>query len=250
MNDIIEINNDVFVEIKRKENRTIIILNRNGDRVVLADKRTSEGFSCDVVCDDNYVVVYSKGSMMNQIPLIVECAYSINSDAILNTKKNKKLAKDLEMMLISKRLFDIFTVVSVLDKSDLKSEYLDVETDYFIEYLTNGNNNISREEIISYILRSYPDLVDYLNLSVTDLCNKVGDSKLRCLSFYKMPQIIDTEEDKVQVFKGLVTRKREPYVTSEEMLQPTDPSKKNEVKNMAQEFRKNNLVRVRKRTQR
>lgn len=158
MERVIKINDKVSVEVKKVKGRTIVILDRNGERLVLANKVINEGFSCDVVYDDNYVVVYSKGSMMNQIPLIIECAYSIKNDAILNTKKNKKLAE----------------------------------------------------------------------------------------TFQKMLQIIDTEEDKVQVFKALVTRKREPYVTSEEMLQPIDPSKKNEVKNMAQEFRKNNLVRVRK----
>ena len=44
MNDIININNDVFVEIKRKENRTIVVLDRNGERVVLSNLKTSEGF--------------------------------------------------------------------------------------------------------------------------------------------------------------------------------------------------------------
>lgn len=168
MSEIIKINDNVNVEIKKIKDRTIIILDRMGERVILSDLKTSDTFTCHVVRDDNYVVVYSKGCMKNQIPLVVECAYNIKTDTILNIKE-----------------FDYEKAVE-----ELGGEYL---------------------------------------------------------SFHKMPQIVDTEEDKVQVFKVLATRKRKPYIISEEELQPTDVSNKNEVKEMAQEFKRNNLVRARRR---
>ena len=111
MKRIIKLNNNVSVEVKKVEDRTIIILDRNGERVILSDLKTNDTFTSDIVRDDNYVVVYSKGCMMNQIPLVIECAYNIKTDTILNTKKNPKLAENLEMMLISKRCFNIIPII-------------------------------------------------------------------------------------------------------------------------------------------
>ena len=246
MEQVIKINDKVSVEVKKVKGRTIVILDRNGERLVLANKVINEGFSCDVEYDDNYVVVYSKGSMMNQIPLIIECAYSIKNDAILNTKKNKKLAYDLEMMLISKRLFNVITIILWLnDKVDDLQSIDDIYD--FVVYLNNGNENISRDKMIPYVLKEYPKLEKYLNIKELDCEKTIEDFGGEYLSFHKMPQIVDTEDDRVQALNVLVTRKKEPYVISEELLQPTDPSKKNEVNEMAQEFRRNNLVRTRRR---
>lgn len=246
MSEIIKINDNVNVEIKKIKDRTIIILDRMGERVILSDLKTSDTFTCLVVRDDNYVVVYSKGCMMNQIPLVIECAYNIKTDTILNTKKNPKLAENLEMMLISKRCFNIIPIILWLNEKvdDLQS----VDDIYdFIIYLDNGNEDIRRDEIVSYVLNECPILKNYLNIKELDCEKAIEEIGGEYLFFHKMPQIVDTEEDKAQVFNVLATRKRKPYIISEEELQPTDVSNKNEVKEMAQEFKRNNLVRARRR---
>lgn len=245
MSEIIKINDNVNVEIKRMKGRTIIILDRMGKRVILSDLKTSDTFTSHVVRDDNYIVVYSKNSTMNQMPLEIECAYNIKTDTFLNTKKNPKLAKDLEMMLISKRSFDIITIILWLNEKVTTLKSMD-DIYEFVIYLDNGNEAIYGE-MMSYVLKEYPVLKKYLNVEDFDYEKAVEELGGEYLSFHKMPQIIDTEEDKAQVFNVLATRKKKPYIISEEELQPTDVSKKEKVNKMAQKFKKNNLVRVRRR---
>lgn len=50
-----------------------------------------------------------------------------------------------------------------------------------------------------------------------------------------------------QQFDILTVRNNIPYVISNEELQPIDPLKKEEVISMAQDFKRNNLVKVRRR---
>ena len=193
MVDIIKINDSITIEIKKSDERTIITLNRNGKNIILSDLYTDSTFTSNVVYDNNYIVVYSKGDERNQIPIEIECAYNIKNGIILDTKNNSKLSDDLYMMLIDKKMFSAGSIVIWLNQKDLELGYED-ETARIIEYLTNVNNNISREEIVDYVLKEYPILSNYLDLNL-DACKKViSDVSGECLFFHKMSQIIDSEK--------------------------------------------------------
>ena len=151
MVEIIKINDSITIEIKKSEERTIVILNRNGKNTILSDLYTDSTFTSNVVYDNNYIVVYSKGDERNQIPIEIECAYNIKTGIILDTKNNSKLSDDLYMMLIGKKRFSARSIVILLNQKDLELGYED-ETVRIIEYLTNGNDNISREEVVDYIV--------------------------------------------------------------------------------------------------
>lgn len=194
MKENIFINNNLCIEKNKKRKRTIITLIKDDEKIVLSDLKTDDFFWSDVVYDENYVIVYSRGCMVNQIPLVVECAYNIKTDTIIDTKKDRKLGLELEYMYIGKYSFEVGTVLSVINENKLNIAYSD-EIDHIKLYLTNGNTDISDEEIKNYILSCYPELEKYTNLSdditVLQYRDIVEELGRKYISLHKMPQIID-----------------------------------------------------------
>lgn len=204
MKNIININDSITIEINKKFGKTIITLNKNEQKEVLSNLKTNDYFWSDVKFDENYIIIYSRGCMVNQIPLKIESAYNIKTDTILDVQKDKKLATELDYMLISKQGFDIGTTLSVINSSNLEvADNKDVEN--MIKYLTNGNNNITREEVINYIVKAYPLLSRFSQietpLTVMDYKMILKEFGSSYLYFHKMPQIIDSSINKLKKVK-------------------------------------------------
>ena len=83
MKNIININDSITIEINKKFGRTIITLNKNGKKEVLSSLKTNDYFWSDAKFDENYIIIYSRGCMVNQIPLKIESAYNIKTDTII-----------------------------------------------------------------------------------------------------------------------------------------------------------------------
>ena len=66
-----------------------VLENKNSQKVVLSDLKTNDYFWSNVVFDENYVVVYSRGCMVNQIPLNIEAAYDIKEERLLDLSYKK-----------------------------------------------------------------------------------------------------------------------------------------------------------------
>ena len=200
MKEYFEINKEISIIKDKKRKRTIISLVKDGNETVLSDLKTDEFFWSNILYDENYIIVYSRGCMVNQIPLTIECAYNIKTDTILNTKENMKLNLELQYMFMEKYAFDLGVVLEVINDNNLGIAYLD-EIEHIKLYLTNGNENITDSEIKEYILKCYPMLSEYTNLkaNLTVLEYRDIEEKLdrRYISLHKMPQIIDDSKDKV-----------------------------------------------------
>ena len=119
MKEIFRLNDKTSVEKKKQFKRTIITLNKNSQKVVLSDLKTNDYFWSNVVFDENYVVVYSRGCMVNQIPLNIEAAYDIKEERLLDLSY-KKLKVILEYMFISKRGFELTDILTFINKEDLQ----------------------------------------------------------------------------------------------------------------------------------
>lgn len=201
MKNIININDSITIEINKKFGRTIITLNKNGKKEVLSSLKTNDYFWSDAKFDENYIIIYSRGCMVNQIPLKIESAYNIKTDTILDVQKDKKLATELEYMFISKQGFDIGTTLSVINLSNLEVADND-EVEHMIKYLTNGNNNITKEEVINYITKAYPLLSRFSQIktpiTVMDYKMILKEFDSSYLYFHKMPQIIDSSINKLK----------------------------------------------------
>lgn len=158
----LKVNDEMEIGIDGGNGRTCITVYDcvNGS-TVLSDLETSEYFTSDVKFNEYYIVAYSKGCMANQIPLNIDGAYSIKDKRKLEL--SNKLKELLENMLVCCKNFCLTHVLTAINYQDL--QLLDVEdADILMNYLSAKNPNISKSEVVDYILQCYPSLKPYANL--------------------------------------------------------------------------------------
>ena len=163
MEKITKITDNLSVKEDNRKNRTIISVIDGDKEVLLSDIETDEYFWNKWVYDENYVVAYSRGCMVNQIPHTVEAAYSIKNKRLLNMQ-NERIKELLEFMLICKKGFDLTQILTEINSSDLGLLSGDKKAE-LRNYLTSGNKNINKKDIMSYILEAYPQLEKYASLT-------------------------------------------------------------------------------------
>ena len=159
MEKITDIKENLKVKEIFKKGRTIIFVIDDDKEILLSDIKTDDYFWNKWISDDNYIVAYSRGCMVNQIPLNIEAAYSIKNKKLLDLS-NKKIKVLLEYMLIAKRGFDLANVLSEINNSDLELLNEDEKED-LSRFLTSGNKGIPHTDVINYILQFYPQLKKY-----------------------------------------------------------------------------------------
>ena len=157
-----KINKDIIVKEEKNENNTRISVIDGDIEVLLSDVETDDFYFSRWINDENYIVAYSRGSMVNQMPLSNDGAYSITNKKLLDLT-NEKTKKLLEFMVVCKRGFSLFQILAEINLNDLgllsKREQKELEN-----YFTSGNRNIDQEEVREYILRVYPQLKKYAEL--------------------------------------------------------------------------------------
>lgn len=172
MEKITDIKENLQVKEIFKKGRTIISVIDDDKEILLSDIKIDDYFWNKWISDDNYIVAYSRGCMVNQIPLNIEAAYSIKNKRLLDLS-NKKIKVLLEYMLIAKRGFDLANVLSEINNSDLELLNEDEKED-LSRFLTSGNKGIPHTDMINYILQFYPQLKKY-----TELKDKLSVSEYR-----------------------------------------------------------------------
>jgi hypothetical protein len=101
--------------------------------------------------------------MVNNIPLKIEAAYSIKDRKILSVE-HKRFRVLLEYMLVYKKGFDISQVLQTINDEELEIVE-ETEKEDLERYLTAECGHITHKEIVGYILKQYPALEKYTNLS-------------------------------------------------------------------------------------
>lgn len=191
----ITITNDISVEVVRKKTRTSMFLIKNGGKFLLTTMKTWDTFFVDFAYDDNYIVVYSRGTMINQIPLNIEEAYSIKHDKYLNME-NRRLKVLLEYMFISRRSFDLTTVLAAINNNSLGLVEPGDENE-LIEYLLAASPKTERNLAVEYIFKCYPVLKKYANLtgpiSVVDYKKIEEELETSTFWFHMMSLNLDLE---------------------------------------------------------
>lgn len=187
---VIVINDKLWVGIDVRKNRTIISLYENGVQKTLSDMETGDYFWSRVVRNKHYIVAYSRGCMVNQIPLNIDAAYSITDGNLLDLS-NQKLKVLLEYMFVCRKGFELVQVLATINSNDLELVD-DEEKDYLTRYLTAGNVGMSKEQVTEYILKQYPKLKEYTNLvgpisvaKYKEIARNIGEETLH---FHIMPQ--------------------------------------------------------------
>ena len=192
MKHYIKLNEDLTIEQIKKRNRTIISVIDGKDKIPLSDLETNEYFWNKFVFNDTYVVAYSRGCMINQIPLNIEAAYNRKEKRLIEL--NPKMKVLLEYMLICKKGFELANVLQEINEQDL-AILEEIEKEDLRTYLTSGNKDIPQKEVINYILSTYPQLQEYTNLkrplSVVDYRNILDNLDNVTFKFHIMEQDLE-----------------------------------------------------------
>lgn len=215
-----QVNASVAVEKKNRKNKTVITLIRDDKRTVLSELETWDGFSCNLVYNKNYVVVYSRGTMINQIPLNIEAVYSVKEDKFLNMN-NKWLKVLFEYMFISRCSFDLAQVLTAINDNKLGLVEEEKENE-LIDYLTYKSEKVDKQDVKKYILACYPELKAYTNLSgpMTVIEYKKIDDGIDIYGFYFHVMPLDHIPPTLEVSptNPSYTNYKQIYISEEEFL--------------------------------
>ena len=191
------ISDGLSIEYVKKSKRTITTIILNGERIVLGDIKTDNYFWSKVVFDENYIVVYTRGCVVNPIPISIEAVYDIKEKRVLDLS-NEKLKVLLEYMFISKKVFKLTNILTFINSEDLNI-LADESKDDLKRILTCGNKKITDAEVVEYILDKYPVLAKYRNLkgalTFLDYETIVNEIRQEYFEFHLMPQNLSYLED-------------------------------------------------------
>ena len=165
MKTIDTINENLHIKRNKTQYTTTISVVDDGIETILKRMKTSNVFSCNFAYNNDYIAVYSRGCMANQIPLIIEAVYDIKNKECIEPL-TPEIKNAIEFMIVCKKNLDIDAALIILNNynlGNLKPENAKRVND-LIDYLTSGNENISLEQIREYILNEKPELKEYTDL--------------------------------------------------------------------------------------
>ena len=184
-NKLITITSNLSLEIVKDGSDTIIYLSESNDKRILYIYYPNKFNS--FLYDDTYIVIYTKDKYHK---LNLEVAYNYKTKRLVNLSNNK-LRYLLEYRFLLKQCFDLRVILSFINQIDLKLISSPNELINLKDFLTSGNSNITNQEIIEYILKNYPILKRYTNLTqplyVTDYLKIIEDIGHESLYFHIMP---------------------------------------------------------------
>ena len=190
---IVNVNDELSVREVRNNNKVSIYVIDNLEELLLSTVKTNDYFYSEWVFDDNYIISYSRGCMVNQIPIKIEAAYSIKRKTLVDLS-NQKTREMLENMLICRRGFDLTNILTEINSNDL-GILPDAERNVLRDYLTQGNEEISNESIKEYILKKYPKLAEFSKLegklSIAEYLTIVKELKTSTIWLNAMPQDVE-----------------------------------------------------------
>ncbi len=192
-----KINEEIFVtkETNVETGITRIILHVDGEKIVMFTGKTDDNYWADIRTNENYIVAYSRGNMASGGPLRVHCAYNIKYKRFVHM--DKAMRSKIENMLITRKSIDLRTLLAIINGFPV-SKKVQEDVDREINYLTGGNQGFTKEQVIQYILSSYPQLEPYshysLPISVYDYDQIEESLNGNAFFFHVMPQIIDLDE--------------------------------------------------------
>ena len=196
METIEKINENLSIKKVTTHITTTISIIEDEIETVLKRMGTNYAFSCNYIYNNDYIVVYSRGSMANQIPLEIETVYDIKNKECIEPL-TPEIKNAIEYMLVCRKTLDMNAVLLVLNKTDLGNlnQENTEKVNKLINYLTSGNEDISIEQIKEYILKEKPELKEYTNLEghmniekFIELLNKVNSIDL---FIHSIPQDIN-----------------------------------------------------------
>lgn len=185
----------------------------DGDKMILLSKSGDAG---GVGTDENYFI---ESTTFENGESKIEGIYSIKNKKLLNVCNEKlvELYKHMFWMGRAKK-FELAFLLSEINDEDLNL-LMDEEKYQYYNYLTSGNQVITHDEVVNYILKIIPKLEKYKNLrsglSVVEY--RAIAEELGSMTFGLRP--IPQDLEFLQYDKSLPDEYREVYLPESEQKQ-------------------------------
>lgn len=201
MERVFNISDNLILIIEEKRKKEKFSCFHDNKTITLLNKEYNPKLVRSFNYDENYVTVISKYAYRDYA--YVEAAYNIKDKELVELDYNTSYL--LDYMYALKDIYSLGYVLELINDNYLGFYSDDVLEDSIILYLTSGNPNITKEEVINYVLECYPKLKKYTNLELPFTASKYQEiihdiGKLE-LSFYKMPFVIENNKKKVRTRK-------------------------------------------------
>lgn len=202
MKKIINIKENLDVEFIENmiTNNTSTNIIDNGNRLMLSNIKNTSDFYNSFSYNDYYIVSFSRVNISGR-PLIIHSCYSIKDKRVidLSDPSNEKLKNALNNMLLTRKNFSLAHVLQEINLYDL--ELLDEdEKGELSNFLTAGNNEITKDEIVLHIVGKYPSLLGYMNLhrplTVAEYRKIRKELDIKEFGFYAISQDLSFLENK------------------------------------------------------
>lgn len=195
MIEVVKINDNLKLEIIKEGCEKTLNFYRKSINIESLSFTLGSSLYRDFKYDSNYFIIYSK-YFNRPASANIEFLYDINNDKKIYLDEYISLDLIIKYMFIYTRDFDIETVLSVINKNNLKMA-TNEKIENMINYLRSNNENITRDEVVNYILKQYSGLSRYTNLpeniSVIEYKKLMEEFYYKKLSFHRMPQTLDLE---------------------------------------------------------
>ena len=124
---------------------------------------TVEGTNVKYKANNYYLIIFSCDfSGFNSLP-VIEAAYDLQKDEVLDIADNYKLQYALEDMFLYAQIYNKCVYLQAINDNHLGLTS-DEEMADFYDYIKCGNDNITNEMVKKYILANNPCLIKYSNL--------------------------------------------------------------------------------------
>lgn len=168
-----------------------VVLTIDGiSKVIYHHENSDSEYYCNFILDGNYIIVYTTRIVDYEDPAFMTKFKNAKLVYDLSTNETLNLSDDvlyrITDMYLMKKVFSIEVVLSLLTGHCFVNDKTQIN--YFRNYITNFNENITDEEIRSYLIECYPFLADLKNIKVLFLNRR--KIKSNSLSFHSMKQDI------------------------------------------------------------
>ena len=189
-----EINGSMSISKELIKDKTIVSICSGDEIKATLELGSQDYYSFAIRSNDNYIVIYSKSGVISNASSSIKAVYDRNNNNIVDIS-NDNVRSIFENMFITRKTFFQGVVIAYINMDYLGIADSVSVTD-FEKYITCCNDEISRDEVVSYILKLYPSLEKFIGItqsSEMEYKNMVKEIGSNMLSFNALPQVVNSD---------------------------------------------------------
>ena len=169
------------------------ILANNQMKPLVTINNLVDGASVNYLFNDYYLIVYSRYNRKYDVPVVIEAIYDLKNDKIIDPNSNVEFTYGIDKMFLDQRFFNLNILIQAINPNYNLCLCSEDELYEMFDYLKMDNDQISNSQVINYILKEFPELIKYTNITkpLTVFEYQTIYKKYNGCYFNTMPQNID-----------------------------------------------------------